>query len=96
MWRRSVYVAVAACFVAAHVGSSAAAGPAAVAKADLSTRSGAVSYLRSIGLDPTGFVIQRGERNYAGLGCPGKRWTCTSAKALRNRADGDTLGLRAP
>src|SRR3954454_18384961 len=79
MWRRSVYVAVAACFIAAFVGSSAAAGPAAVAKVDLSTRSGAVSYLRSIGLDPAGFVVQRGERNYAGLGCPGKRWACTNA-----------------
>src|SRR3954454_23621826 len=79
MWRRSVYVAVAACFIAAFVGSSAAAGPAAVAKVHLSTPTGAVSYLRSIGLDPTGFVIERGELNSAGLACPGKRWTCTSA-----------------
>jgi uncharacterized repeat protein (TIGR01451 family) len=36
-------------------------------------------YLRSIGMDPRTFVIQTGKHNYAGLRCPGKRWTCTTA-----------------
>jgi uncharacterized repeat protein (TIGR01451 family) len=36
-------------------------------------------FLRSIGLDPRTVVIQTGKHNYAGLRCPGKRWTCTTA-----------------
>ena len=47
--------------------------------ADLSTRAGAWRYLRAVGLDPRTVVIQRGDRNYAGAKCPGKRWTCTTA-----------------
>jgi hypothetical protein len=46
---------------------------------DLSTRSGAVKFLKSIGVDPKGVVIQRGVRNYAGPSCPGRRWSCTRA-----------------
>jgi len=46
--------------------------------ANLSTRAGAVRYLRAIGLDPRGLVIQRGARNYAGPNCPGAGWACTS------------------
>src|SRR5215208_2753819 len=79
MWRRSLKVAVAAGLAAAILGSSASGGTARVGTADVSTRQGAVSYLRSLGLNPDGFVVQRGERNYAGRGCPGKRWTCTTA-----------------
>jgi hypothetical protein len=37
-----------------------------------------VRYLRAIGLDPRGLVIQRGARNYAGAGCPGAGWACSS------------------
>ena len=47
--------------------------------ADVSTRAGANRLLRALGYDPRQFVIQRGARNYAGLKCPGKRWTCTRA-----------------
>jgi hypothetical protein len=36
-------------------------------------------YLRSIGIEPSSVVIQRGRRNYAGPNCPGKRWSCTNA-----------------
>src|SRR5947208_13908138 len=36
-------------------------------------------YLRSIGMDPRTVVVQTGKHNYAGLRCPGKRWTCTTA-----------------
>jgi hypothetical protein len=47
--------------------------------ADVSTRAGAVRLLRELGLNPRGFVIQRGARNYAGPRCPGKGWACTKA-----------------
>ena len=47
--------------------------------ADVSTRAGANRLLRALGYDPRQFVIQREARNYAGLKCPGKRWTCTRA-----------------
>jgi hypothetical protein len=46
--------------------------------ANLNTVAGASRYLRAIGLDPHGLVIQRGARNYAGPNCPGAGWTCTS------------------
>jgi hypothetical protein len=47
-------------------------------QANLETVAGAKRYLRAIGVDPRGVVIQRGPRNYAGPSCPGTRWTCTS------------------
>jgi hypothetical protein len=50
---------------------------AGVGQFDLSTRTGVVRYLASVGLHSKGFVIQRGQRNYAGPRCPGKGWTCT-------------------
>jgi hypothetical protein len=46
--------------------------------ASLSTWAGAARYLRAIGVDPRGLVIQRGARNYAGPNCPGAGWACTS------------------
>jgi hypothetical protein len=46
------------------------------------TTSGVKRYLRSIGVDPTGVVIQRGRLNYAGPHCPGSGWTCTSARKV--------------
>ena len=63
---------------------------------DLSSRAAVMKYLASHGIDSkkiviqrawttlnpaTGkIVIQRGARNYAGLHCPGKGWTCTTSK----------------
>jgi hypothetical protein len=46
--------------------------------ANLSTQAGAARYLRAIGVDPRGLVIQRGARNYAGSNCPGAGWACAS------------------
>jgi hypothetical protein len=45
---------------------------------DVSSRAAIVHYLRSIHVNPTGVVIQRGVRNYAGASCPGKGWSCTT------------------
>jgi len=61
--------------------ASAGAGTnrAAAPSVDLSSRTSIVKYLRSIGVDPAGVVIQRGTRNYAGPSCPGKGWRCTHA-----------------
>ena len=50
----------------------------AVTGIDVSTRAAVVHYLRSIHVNPTGLVIQRGARNYAGRSCPGKGWSCTT------------------
>ncbi len=49
---------------------------------DLSTTPKIKSYLRSLGLNPKRFVIQRGERNYAGPDCPGAAWNCTTAQKV--------------
>jgi hypothetical protein len=50
--------------------------------ADLSTRAGAVRYLRARGVDPRHVVIQLGSKNYAGPKCPGKSWSCTKSKRV--------------
>jgi hypothetical protein len=93
MWRRALTLAIAAAIIAVAGGSSAAGGVAQPAAADLSTRQGAVSYLRSLGLRPDGFVIQRGTRNYAGPKCPGKGWTCTtSTRVLQISTAGTNVG----
>jgi hypothetical protein len=47
------------------------------ARIDVSSRSAIVHYLRSIHVNPKGFVVQRGLHNYAGPSCPGTRWSCT-------------------
>lgn len=39
-------------------------------------------YLVSVGLDARGIVVQRGAHNYAGPNCPGRGWTCTTAKRV--------------
>jgi hypothetical protein len=52
---------------------------AAVTSVDVSTVEGVKRYLRSLGIDPRGVVIQRGARNYAGPDCPGTVWNCTTA-----------------
>jgi hypothetical protein len=60
------------------VSTDAARRGALLLRANLSTVSGAMRYLRAIGLNAERVVIQRGARNYAGPNCPGARWTCTS------------------
>jgi hypothetical protein len=47
-------------------------------QANLETVAGAKRYLRAIGVNPKGVVIQRGVHNYAGPNCPGAGWSCTS------------------
>ena len=93
MWRRVLTLAIAAAVIAVAGGSSATGGVARPAAADLSTRQGAVSYLRSLGLSPDGFVVQRGTRNYAGPKCPGRGWTCTtSTRVLQISTAGTNVG----
>jgi len=70
-----------AAFLFAAGGVTAGSG-AARPSAALTVRSSdqaVARYLRSIGVDPKGVVVQRGKRNYAGPRCPGKRWNCTRA-----------------
>ncbi len=85
--RGAALVAVVGACVALVSGAGAATHPgvrAGAAKFDLSTRTGVVRYLASVGLHSHGFVIQRGHRNYAGPSCPGKGWTCTrSARVVQ-------------
>jgi hypothetical protein len=49
-----------------------------VSKINVSTRAAVVQYLRSIHVNPTGVVIQRGANNYAGPNCPGIGWNCAT------------------
>jgi len=49
---------------------------------DLSSVPKIKTYLRSLGIDPSGAVIQRGVRNYAGPNCPGFAWNCTAARGV--------------
>ena len=63
---------------AGKVGTAASRSGTLLQTANLSTRAGVVRYLRAIGVDPRGLVIQRGARNYAGPNCPGAGWACTS------------------
>lgn len=74
-------LAIATTVAATALVSSAGAAPqgASSATVNLSSRAAASSYLRSLGLNPHRFVIQRGTHNYAGPNCPGKRWTCTTS-----------------
>ena len=62
--------------------TSAGASTRGNARIDLSTRGGVTLYLASQGVDLHGVVIQRGAHNYAGPSCPGKGWTCTTAKRV--------------
>jgi hypothetical protein len=71
---------VAAVFVAATLVSTAGAGTGvSTPTVDLSTNQAVTNYLTSLGIDPTGVVIQRGALNYAGPSCPGTGWTCTTS-----------------
>lgn len=71
-------LAVAVLGAAVMLVSSAGAADQSLA-AQLSTRAGATLYLVQHGLDPAGFVIQRGAHNYAGPKCPGAGWNCTTS-----------------
>jgi hypothetical protein len=55
----------------------AAARPVGATRADLSTDRGVAAYLNAKGLSAKGFLIQRGQFNYAGPKCPGRKWNCT-------------------
>ena len=73
-------VLLAAVFVAATcIGSAGAGSDTSAPTVDLSTNQAVTNYLTSLGIDPTGVVIQRGARNYAGPSCPGTGWTCTTS-----------------
>ena len=74
-------LAIATTVAATALVSSAGAAPqgASSATVNLSSRAAASTYLLSLGLNPHGFVIQRGAHNYAGPNCPGKGWTCTTS-----------------
>ncbi|MDX6414850.1 MAG: hypothetical protein QOH23_2260 [Gaiellaceae bacterium] len=63
---------------AGKVSAAASRSGSLLKTANLTTRAGVVRYVRAIGLDPRGLVIQRGARNYAGAGCPGAGWACSS------------------
>jgi hypothetical protein len=63
---------------AGKVGTAASRRGTLLRTANLSTQAGAARYLRAIGVDPRGLVIQRGARNYAGSNCPGAGWACAS------------------
>ena len=67
--------------VVVALGASAVAGAAGQGsnRIDLSSRAAINDYLRSIGVNPQGVVVQRGARVYAGPSCPGAGWTCTRA-----------------
>jgi hypothetical protein len=71
---------LAAAVVALVVTAGASATSSSPAR--LATNAGAAKYLRSLGVDPRGVVIQRGARNYAGPHCPGSSWTCTKARRV--------------
>lgn len=86
MRRRAGVAALGAALITtAGAGANAGAGPAL----DVSSVAAAKQYLRSTGNDPTGFVVQRGPRNYAGPNCPGPGWNCTTAtRAIQIAAHG--------
>jgi hypothetical protein len=78
--RRVLLSLLAASIVAVAFGSASGAATARAQKGastDVSTRAAVLQYLRSLHINPTGVVVQRGLRNYAGMHCPGKGWTCT-------------------
>ena len=72
---RIAMTAVCLTAVLAFIGSAAAMP----SSPDLATKAGVARYLKSLGVDPAGVVVQRGARNYAGPNCPGRGWRCTQA-----------------
>ncbi len=77
---------LAALVLASSVG--AAARPVGTSQADLSTDKGVAAYLSARGLNAKGFVVQRGQLNYAGPKCPGRKWKCTKKTKVVQVASG--------
>ncbi len=82
---RKAFLSTAAAFAAA-TGLVSAAGAApqqpTASAARLATTAAVRDYLRSLGINPAGVVIQRGAKNYAGRRCPGSEWNCTTAQRV--------------
>lgn len=89
MRARGLGVLVAALVTAAILVGSVGAGTARTGALQLTSKSAVDTYLRSIGVDPTTVVYQRGQQNYAGPKCPGKQWACTKAKRVVQMARND-------
>jgi hypothetical protein len=87
--RRTVLIVTLAVLSVLLVSGSALARPsAAPALTATSSPETVRSYLRSVGIDPSGVVVQRGERNYAGTDCPGASWSCTTASKVLQLTSG--------
>jgi hypothetical protein len=88
--RNAFLGATVACAAAMGLISAAVAAPqqATAAPSRLSTTAAVGAYLRSLGIDPAGVVIQRGSKNYAGPRCPGRDWNCTTARRVMQIAAG--------
>ena len=54
----------------------------AATESDLSSLPQVMDYLRAIGVDPAGVVVQQGQLNYAGPNCPGAEWNCTASNRV--------------
>lgn len=78
-------IAAVSVLLAGSAGARTVRGPAAM---HLTSVAAAKAYVRSIGLNPRTFVVQKGRRNYAGPSCPGRRWKCTTAKHVIQFASG--------
>jgi hypothetical protein len=78
------FVAAAISLIGAGAGAGAGSSTSGAASLErqLATAQGAARYLRTLGIDPRGVVVQRGLRNYAGRSCPGAGWNCTSARRV--------------
>ena len=74
----SLFVALVGAVALVSVTGAATAKVQRGASIDVSTRASVVRYLRSVSVNPSGVVIQRGSRNYAGANCPGAGWSCTT------------------
>jgi hypothetical protein len=81
--RKALLSTAVVCMAAIGLNSAAGAAQERTAiPARLSTRAAVVDYLRSLGINPAGVVIQRGKKNYAGPNCPGGDWNCTTAQQV--------------
>jgi hypothetical protein len=87
--RKALLSTAVVCIAAIGLNSAAGAAQERTAiPARLSTRAAVVDYLRSLGINPAGVVIQRGTKNYAGPNCPGGDWNCTTAQQVVQIAAG--------
>jgi hypothetical protein len=74
----SLFAAFLAAAALVSASGAAATNGQMVTRINVSTRTAVLQYLRSIHVNPTAAVIQRGARNYAGPSCPGMGWNCTT------------------